>query len=192
MTHPEKPRGLLFPCFVKPPDFSKFSSLFDLPFPSAGNPPYLHGLNLKGSAQMSTPWEAQTHPSLSSASILRSHLWGPTALGYPSEPQAGNMEIPIFCSCLPHWFMNTGSREGWGKGVGNGHIHIAVFKMDHQQGPTAQHGDLCSMICGSLDGRGVWGRMDSCTCIAESLPCSPEMITTVLIGYTSIQNKKIF
>ena len=88
--------------------------------------------------------------------------------------------------------MNTGSREGWGEGSWEWtHIH-AVFKTDHQQGPTVQHGELCSMIGGSLDGRGVWGRMDTCTCIAEPPPCSPETITTLLIGYTAIQNKKIF
>ena len=51
---------------------------------------------------------------------------------------------------------------------------------------------LCSMLCGSLDGRGVWGRMDTSVCMAESLCCSPETITTLLTGYTPIQNKKFF
>ena len=46
------------------------------------------------------------------------------------------------------------------------------------------------MLCGSLDGRGVWGRMDTCMCMAESLPYSPEIITTLLIGYTPTQSKK--
>ena len=32
--------------------------------------------------------------------------------------------------------------------------------------------------------------MDSCICTAESLHCSPETITTLLIGYTPTQNKK--
>ena len=41
----------------------------------------------------------------------------------------------------------------------------ALFKMDNQQGPTVQHLELCSMLCGSLDGRGIWGRMDVCTCM---------------------------
>ena len=36
---------------------------------------------------------------------------------------------------------------------------------------------------GSLDARGVWGIMDACTCTAESLHCSSETITTILIGY---------
>ena len=35
---------------------------------------------------------------------------------------------------------------------------------------------------------GVWGRMDTCICMAESLHCSPGTITTLLISYTPIQN----
>ena len=46
------------------------------------------------------------------------------------------------------------------------------------------------MLHGSLDGRGVWGRMDTCICMAESLHWPPEAITTLLIGYTPIQNKR--
>ena len=47
------------------------------------------------------------------------------------------------------------------QGVWDGHVHTAIFKMDNQQGPTVQHRELCSVLCGSLDGRGVWGRMDT-------------------------------
>ena len=49
---------------------------------------------------------------------------------------------------------------------------------------------ICSMLRGSLDGRGVWGRMDRCMCMAEFLCCPPETITTLLISYTPIQHKK--
>ena len=31
---------------------------------------------------------------------------------------------------------------------------------------------------------GVWGRMDTCICMAEALCSAPEPITTLLIGYT--------
>ena len=48
--------------------------------------------------------------------------------------------------------------------------------------------ELCSMLCASLDGRGVWGRKHTCVCMAESLCCPPETITTLLIGYTPILN----
>ena len=53
--------------------------------------------------------------------------------------------------------------------------------MDNQQG----HRELCSMLCGRLAGRGVWGRMDTCIYMTES-----ETITTLLIGYTPKQNKE--
>ena len=33
-----------------------------------------------------------------------------------------------------------------------------IFKMDNQPGPTVQHRELCWRLCGSLDGRRVWGR----------------------------------
>ena len=34
-----------------------------------------------------------------------------------------------------------------------------------------------------LDGTGVWGRKDTGICMAESLCCPPETITTLLISY---------
>ena len=59
--------------------------------------------------------------------------------------------------------------------------------MDNQQRPIGQSMKLCSMLCASLDGRGVGGWMDTCICKAKTLHCSPET-TTLLIGYTTIQN----
>ena len=44
------------------------------------------------------------------------------------------------------------------------------------------------MLCASLDGRGVWGRMGIYVCMAESLCCSPETTTTLLTGYAPMQN----
>ena len=67
------------------------------------------------------------------------------------------------------------------------HVHTAIFKMDNQRGPTLQHVELCSMLCGSLDGSGVWGRMGTCMGVSESLCCSPEAFTTLLISYTTKQ-----
>ena len=64
-------------------------------------------------------------------------------------------------------------------------------KMDNQQGPTIQHMELCSMLCGILDGREVWGRMDTCICMAESLCCSPKTITTLLIGILQYKIKSL-
>ena len=41
------------------------------------------------------------------------------------------------------------------QGVWDGRGHTAVLNMENQQGPAAQHGELCSMSRGSLDGRDV-------------------------------------
>ena len=54
-----------------------------------------------------------------------------------------------------------------------------------------QHRELCSVLCGRLGGKGVWGRMDPCTCMPEAFRCPPETITTLLISYASIQNTKL-
>ena len=50
----------------------------------------------------------------------------------------------------------------------------------------------CSMLCGSLDGKGVWGRMGTYISKAEPLYCSPEIITTLLMEYIPIPKKKKF
>ena len=70
--------------------------------------------------------------------------------------------------------------------VWDGHVRTAMFKMENQQEPTVQHKNSCLRSCGSLDGRGIWGRMDTCICMVESFCCPTETITTLLIGCTSI------
>ena len=40
--------------------------------------------------------------------------------------------------------------------------------MDNQQGSAKQHRELGSVLRGSLDGSGVWGRTDTCICMAET------------------------
>ena len=52
--------------------------------------------------------------------------------------------------------------------------------MNNQQGPAVVHRDLCSVLYGSLDGRGVGGRMDTCIHMAESLHYPPE---TVIVNW---------
>ena len=65
------------------------------------------------------------------------------------------------------WLPEGRMGERDSQGLWNGHVHTAIFKMDNQEGTSEQHMELCSMLCGSLDGRGVSGRMD--ICMAESL-----------------------
>ena len=64
-------------------------------------------------------------------------------------------------------------------------MDTAIFKMDNQR-DLLQHRELCSMLCGSLGGDGVWGRMNTCVCMAEPIRWSPETITTLLIGYAPV------
>ena len=45
-----------------------------------------------------------------------------------------------------------------------------------------KHMDLYTVLCASPDGSGVWGRIDTCLCMAESL-CSPETTTALLTDY---------
>ena len=47
------------------------------------------------------------------------------------------------------------------------------------------------MLSGSLDGRGVWERMDTHICMAEHFHCSPETFAIFLISYTPMQSKKL-
>ena len=36
-------------------------------------------------------------------------------------------------------------------------VHTAMFRMENPQGPAVGHRELCSVLRGGLDGRGVWG-----------------------------------
>ena len=45
------------------------------------------------------------------------------------------------------------------------------------------------MVGGSLDGTRVWGRIDTCICMAKSLCCSPETITMLLVSSNSMPSE---
>ena len=61
--------------------------------------------------------------------------------------------------------------------------------------------DLCDLLHSTWNstqcympawmGEEFGGRIDTGVCMAESLCCSPEIITALLIGYAPIQNKKV-
>ena len=74
-------------------------------------------------------------------------------------------------------------REKWEEGIVE---EFGVCKMHTKQGPTVLYMEFCSILCGNLDKRAVWGKRVSCTCMAESLCHSPEIITSLLIDYTPI------
>ena len=65
------------------------------------------------------------------------------------------------------------------------------FHQNHNPPRIVQHRGLCSVLCGALDGREIWRRMDTCLCVAESLGCSPETLPTLFIGYTQHKIKSL-
>ena len=72
-----------------------------------------------------------------------------------------------------------------GKGEPGGLPSMGSHRVRHNWSDLAA---AAAALCGSLDGRRVWGRMDTHICMAESLCCPPETITVLLISYTPIQN----
>ena len=68
---------------------------------------------------------------------------------------------------------------------------LLYFKWVINKDLPCSTGNSAQRLCGSLDERGVWGRMDTCICMTESLHCSTEMFT-LLMGYTPIQDKQLF
>ena len=51
-------------------------------------------------------------------------------------------------------------------------IHTAIFNKDNYE--DILYITLLNGAC-SLDGRGVWGRRNTCICMVESLRCSPQL-----------------
>ena len=115
---------------------------------------------------------------------------GHTAVFNVENQQGPAVQHRELCSILCNNLMVPRGKDGGrdSQGVWDGHGHTAVFNMENQQGPAGQHRGLCSVSCGSLDGRGVWGRVDMCACLAESLQCPPETITSLLISCSPVQN----
>ena len=67
------------------------------------------------------------------------------------------------------------------QGVWGGQVHTAVFKTDNQQGPAVARGP-CPVLSGSLGGRGVWGTVGPCICMAESLTAHLKLLQHCLVN----------
>ena len=75
------------------------------------------------------------------------------------------------------------------QGLWDGHVHTAIFKTEPTRNYCIAHNSAQCYVATWMGGE-VWGRMDPCLCMAESLFCTPETITTLSVSYTPIQNKK--
>ena len=62
---------------------------------------------------------------------------------------------------------------------------------DDQRGPTVQHRELYWGLSNNLHGKRIWKRTDTCVCINDSLCCTSERNTTLLINYAPKQKFKI-
>ena len=104
-----------------------------------------------------------------------------TAL-YTEKMQINYLQNRKWLTDLEKKLCYQGDRKEEREGVWDGHVHT-MFKMDNQQGPTVQHGELCSMLCCRLDGRRVWGRDNGYVFMYGWIPL---LCTTLLIGYITI------
>ena len=66
-----------------------------------------------------------------------------------------------------------------------------ITNKDLQQRPTYSTWNSAPCYVAVRMGGEFGGRMDTCICMAKSLHYSPETVTTLLISYTPIQNKKL-
>ena len=55
----------------------------------------------------------------------------------------------------------------------------AVYGIIGQQGPAIYHRELYTTLCDDLYGKRIRKRMGMCICVAESLWCTAEIITTL-------------
>ena len=80
------------------------------------------------------------------------------------------------------------SREGWWEEIVR-EFGIDLYTLLNLKCKTSKD-LLCSTgdsaRCHAAAWTGVWGRMDTCVCMAKSFRCLPETMTTLLIGYTPI------
>ena len=93
-----------------------------------------------------------------------------------------------------HWLNGHEFMQAPGVGEGQGSL-VCCSPWGHKESDTTDwlnwtELELYSLLCASLGGKRTCGRVGTRICMAESLHCSPETTTTLLIGYTPIQNKK--
>ena len=89
-----------------------------------------------------------------------------------------------------------GCRVGWGREGTVREFGMIMYTLLYSKWPTNKDilystGNSAQSYVAAWEGGGPWRRVDTWICMAESLCCSSETITTLLTGYTPIQNKKL-
>ena len=70
--------------------------------------------------------------------------------------------------------------------VWDGHVHTAIFKMDNQQGPMYSIWNSAQCYVPSWMEAGFGEEWIYVLCVAESLHCLPETMTTLVISHIPI------
>ena len=82
--------------------------------------------------------------------------------------------------------------EGWGIGIvkefGMGYIHTLLY-LKWKINLLYSTGN-CSMLCGNMDGRGVWGRMDTCICMVSRFAVHLKLSATPQYKIKSLRSQK--
>ena len=73
----------------------------------------------------------------------------------------------------------TSSGEGICQEVGLNVYTLTYIKLGHQQGAPVQPREVCSALCGDLNGKEIQKRGDICTRTTDSLHCTAETNTTL-------------
>ena len=136
---------------------------------------------------------SQEHLYIGGCSRIRMPLWNSrnsvsVVLSWMWFPPCPTPQETFGCAWKIFLVVTSGRKTCYWHLMGRGPTSYSAQNSLHRKefsGPKCQR-----WLCGSLDRRGVWERMDTCLCMAESLCCPPETITALLIGYTPIYNKK--
>ena len=72
-----------------------------------------------------------------------------------------------------------GGKGGWDElGDWDWNIYTTMYKIDNKWEPAVLHRELCSMLCGYLNGKEIQKKGDICIHLVDSLCCTAETNTT--------------
>ena len=105
--------------------------------------------------------------------------WNECKCGIPLHCYLVNQQI--LSTSQAKWFLNDAFLDCQSQSDASSSIFwwLAPSPLG-KKGLTVEHRELCSMLHPGWEG--ILGRRDTCICVTESLHCSPETITTLLIG----------
>ena len=117
-------------------------------------------------------WEKNKAPQQTAHTKYQPHEWGQLDHPATSHPTSWSQRLEI---------TKPVSLVNWGGPTQKTHLENLTHRFMSKVNCSCAV-ELCSILCGSLDGREVWREMDTRICMAGSLHCSPETITTLFVN----------